>query len=166
VGITPEALGTVTASKMMEEMNPDGEGRLSPRDFGWWLADEGTANVFPKSTAEGFACDSAGETPTVAENSQADASQGDRSVRKGLWGDQLEGQGHVAIRARKLLRLDCFNVNDLLEILAEVADMVSVAFTALANRWVSLFQPISTRVNARRVISSGNKFVQKGFFSG
>jgi len=80
----------------MEEMNPDGEGRLSPRDFGWWLADEGTANVFPKSTAEGFACDSAGETPTVAENSQADASQGDRSVRKGLWGDQLEGQGHVA----------------------------------------------------------------------
>ena len=110
----------------MEEMSPNGEGRISPRDFGWWLSDEGSANGFTRAAAEGFACDSPGHDATVAEDILSDANQGDRSVRAGLWGDQLEGQSHVAIRARKLLRLDCFNVNDLLEILAEVAVMVSM----------------------------------------
>lgn len=109
----------------MEEMSPDGEGRISPRDFGWWLSDEGIANSFRTSTAEGFACDSPRETTAIAEDSQTDVNQGDRSVHAGLWGNELEGQGLVAIQARKLLRLDCFNVNDLLEILAEVAVMVS-----------------------------------------
>lgn len=131
MGTTPEALGNVTASKMMEEMSPNGDGRISPRDFGWWLSDEGnsTGSHIIRSTAEGFGCDSPGDDDTdVEEEAQADG-KGQReggSVHAGLWGDQLEGQGHVVMRARKLLCLDCFDVNDLLEILAEAEVMVSL----------------------------------------
>lgn len=119
----------------MEEMSPDGDGRISPRDFGWWLSEEGTANGFPTCTAEGFACDSPGETTTITEASPPDVYQCDSSVRAGLWGDHLEGR-HVVIQARELLRLDCFNVNDLLEILAEVAVMVSFCIQRPSKRAV------------------------------
>lgn len=127
MGTTPEALGNVTASKMMEEMSPNGDGRISPRDFGWWLSEEGSSKDILRSTAEGFACDSPGDDTDADEKAQADGNvQGEGgSVHAGLWGDQLEGQGHVVMRARKLLCLDCFNVNDLLEILAEAEVMVS-----------------------------------------
>lgn len=127
VGTTPEALGNVTASKMMEEMSPNGDGRISPRDFGWWLSDEGNASDIIRPTAEGFGCDSQGDDTDV-EEAQADGNvqREGGSVHTGLWGDQLEGQGHVVMRARKLLCLDCFNVNDLVEILAEAEVMVSL----------------------------------------
>lgn len=128
MGTTPEALGNVTASKMMEEMSRNGDGRISPRDFGWWLSDEGNPSGIIGSTAEWFECNSPGDDTDVEGEAQANGKvQQERgSVRTGLWGDQLEGQGHVVMRARKLLCLDCFNVNDLLEILAEAEVMVSL----------------------------------------
>lgn len=128
VGITPEVLGDVTASNMMEEVEPNGDGRISPTNFGWWLSDEGNPNGVGRATAAGFACDSSRIDSVGEDDAQPDEDvmQHDKKVRAGLWGDQLEGQGHIVMRARKLLRLDCFNVNDLLEILAEVAIMVSL----------------------------------------
>lgn len=120
----------------MEEVKPNGDGRISPRNFGWWLSDEGNPNGVRQAAAAGFACDSSG-VETVGEDDaqpEGDVRQHDGNVRAGLWGDQLEGQGHIVMRARKLLCLDCFNVNDLMEILAEVAAMVSLEGTALAPR--------------------------------
>lgn len=133
MGTSPEALGNATASKMMEEMSPNGDGRISPRHFGCWLSDEGSSSDIIRSTAEGFGCDSPGTDTAVDEVAQADGNveREGESVNPGVWGDQLEGQGHVVMRARKLLCLDCFNVNDLLEILAEAEVMVSLG-TALA----------------------------------
>lgn len=112
----------------MEEMSPNGDGRISPRDFGWWLSDEGSSSGLIRSTAEGFGCDSPGGDTDVEEEAQADGEiqREEGNVHAELWGDQLEGQGHVVMRARKLLCLDCFNVNDLLEILAEAEVMVSL----------------------------------------
>ena len=128
MGTTPEALGNVTASKMMEKMSPNGDGRISPRDFGWWLSDEGNSSDVIRSAAEGFGCDSPGDDTDSEEEAQANrkVQREGENVHTGLWGDQLEGQGHVVVRARKLLCLDCFNVNDLLEILAEAEVMVSL----------------------------------------
>eukprot|EP00903_Cladosiphon_okamuranus_P015661 g14463.t1 len=125
VGTTPEALGIVTASKMIEEMSPNGVGRISPRDFGWWLSDEGSTGNIIRPTAEGFGSHSPGDN---VEETQADGKvqREGGSVQTGLWVDQLEGQGHMVMRARKLLCLDCFNVNDLLEILAEAEVMGSL----------------------------------------
>lgn len=118
----------MTASKMMEEMSPNGDGRISPRDFGWWLSDEGSSSHIIRPTAEGFQCDSPEDATDSEEEAQADGKDQREggSAHVGLWGDQLEGQGHVVMRARKLLCLDCFNVKDLLEILAEAEVMVSL----------------------------------------
>lgn len=118
----------------MEEVEPNGDGRISPTNFGWWLSDEGNPNGVRRTTAAGFAChssrvDSVGEGSTQPDE---DVTQHDGNARAGFRGDQLEGQGHIVMRARKLLCLDCFSVNDLLEILAEVAIMVSLKGTALA----------------------------------
>ncbi|CAM9311953.1 unnamed protein product, partial [Hapterophycus canaliculatus] len=117
VGNTPEALGSVTASNMMQDVSPNGDGRISPRDFGWWL--------FNGVGAEGFAhdparLDSPGNTRAGDENAQShgDVAQSRISAGQantpGLWGDMVA-------HARKLLCLDCFDVNGLTEMLAEVA---------------------------------------------
>eukprot|EP00752_Nemacystus_decipiens_P007742 g6921.t1 len=129
VGITPEALGNVTASKMIEEMSANGDGRISPRDFGWWLSDEGNSSNIMRSTAEGFGCNAPGDDTDVEEEAQGhgEVQREEGNVHAGLWGDQLDGQGHVVMRARKLLCLDCFNVNDLVEILAESEVMGSLS---------------------------------------
>lgn len=113
---------------MLEEVEPNGDGRISQTKFGWWLSDEGNLSGVKRATAASFTCDSSRVDSVSEDNAQPDEDdmQHDGNVHAGLWGDQLEGQGHIVMRARKLLCLDCFNVNDLLEILAEVAVMVSL----------------------------------------
>ena len=130
----------------MEEMSPNGDGRISPRDFGWWLSDEGNSNDVMRPTAEGFGCDSPRDYMGV-EKAQTDGivQREGGSVHAGLWGDQLEGQGHVVMRARKLLCLDCFNVNDLLEILAEAEVMVSAQPTLASLNEIASPSALSPR---------------------
>lgn len=143
MGIAPEVLGNATASNMLEEVEPSGDGRISQTKFGWWLSDEDNLNGVMRATAASFACGSSRVDSVGEDDAQPDEDvlQHDGNVCAGLWGDQLEGQGHIVMRARRLLCLDCFNVNDLLEILAEVAVMVSLDGAALAPRGSSRVCP-------------------------
>ncbi|CAM9385209.1 unnamed protein product [Ectocarpus sp. 4 AP-2014] len=129
VGIAPEALGILTASNMMEEALRNGDGRISPRDFSGWLSDDGNPHG-----AEGFARDAEPlEPPGIGKAGEDDARpdedvavRGDTEV--GHAGDAgLSRKQHVVMRARKLLCLDCFNVMELMEIVAEVTVTGTVA---------------------------------------
>lgn len=106
----------------MQEVSPNGDGRISPRDFGWWL--------FRGVSAEGFAHEPARLDSPRSESAGDDdplprgdvAQRGKRAGQAntpGLWGDMVA-------RARQLLCLDCFDVNGLMEMLAEVAIGVSL----------------------------------------
>lgn len=112
----------------MQEVSPNGDGRISPRDFGWWL--------FRGVSAEGFShdparLDSPGSDTAGDGNAQphGDDAQRGRSAGQantsGLWGDMVG-------RARQLLCLDCFDVKGLMEMLAEVAIAVSLVRMAPA----------------------------------
>ncbi|CAB1112380.1 unnamed protein product [Ectocarpus sp. CCAP 1310/34] len=129
VGIAPEALGILTASNMMEEALRNGDGRISPRAFSGWLSDDGDPHG-----AEGFARDAEPlEPPGIGKAGEDDARpdedvalRGDREVGHAD-GEGLSGKQHVVMRARKLLCLDCFNVTELMEIVAEVTVTGTVA---------------------------------------
>ncbi|CAM9111919.1 unnamed protein product [Ectocarpus fasciculatus] len=129
VGIAPEAMGILTASSMMEGALRKGDGRISPRDFSGWLSDAGSPHG-----AEGFARDAEPlEPPGNGKVAEDDARpdedvelRGDREVGHAD-GAGLLGKQHVVVRARKLLCLDCFNVMELMEILAEVTVTGTVA---------------------------------------
>lgn len=118
MGIPPAALGNVTSVRAMEEVARDEDGRISPHEFGSWFS---TAGVL-KGGAEGIPGRSepglASPAPSSGKVEQAESAN--------LWWDQVNGHSHSMMRARKLLCLDCFNVNDLMEMFAEVAVMVGL----------------------------------------
>lgn len=112
---------------MMAEVLRNGDGRISPRDFSGWLSDHGNPHG-----AEGFARDAEPLEPSGIEKAGEDDARPDEDVA--LRGDRevghadgagLSAKQHVVMRARKLLCLDCFNVMELMEILAEVTVTVS-----------------------------------------
>lgn len=111
----------------MEEALRNGDGRISPRDFTGWLSDDGNTHG-----AEGFALDAEPLAPPRIGKAGEDDARLDEDVE--VRGDRevghadsagLSGKQHVVMRARKLLCLDCFNVMELMEILAEVTVAVS-----------------------------------------
>lgn len=118
VGIPPEALGNVTSARAMEDVDRDEDDRISPHEFGSWFSTAGVpkfgAEVSPEPSELGMA--SPATSPGKVE--QADGAK--------LWRDQVNDHSHSMMRARKLLCLDCFNVDDLMEMFAEVAVMVGL----------------------------------------
>ncbi|CAM9990495.1 unnamed protein product [Scytosiphon promiscuus] len=123
VGDTPEALGSVTASDMLQEVSPNGDGRISPRDFGWWL--------FRGVSAEGFAHDPARlDSPGSERTGDGDARPHGQDAQNGRSGGQTKTLGlwgDMVARARQLLCLDRFDMEGLMDMLGEVATAGTLA---------------------------------------
>lgn len=121
MGISPEALGRVTSWQALEEVGPDEGGRISPEDFGLWFSDESTSIGVGATSKKQNGFDPA-NVPLAADRSGPDEmGQPGASVS---WDSLLGGYVHSMMHARKLLCLDFFNVNDLIEMFAEVDVMV------------------------------------------
>ncbi|CAM9234992.1 unnamed protein product [Discosporangium mesarthrocarpum] len=145
VGVSPEVLGRVTASQAMEVSGASGpkgdpsQGRLSLKQFkSWYLSSNsidrihggsatpnlsGAPSCVQQALAPGFPVPRGAPTCTVGGSFSVAAGpvfEG-RRLGEGLGEGRHGTRGERLIRARQLLRLDCFNMDDLLEVFAEVA---------------------------------------------
>lgn len=133
VGISPEALGNATSLRAIEEMGSGTNSRISPNVFGAWFSRAGLSNDIGGTNGSRSDRDSSSLIEQDDGQPDSDVEQLDAAQ---LWRDQVKGHGDRMKRARTLLCLDCFDVDDLMEMLAEVAVMVSCRDKeAPRNRW-------------------------------
>ncbi|CAM9219015.1 unnamed protein product [Laminaria digitata] len=122
--ISPEALGTLTASNAVEAVDPVEYAPISPQDFGSWFTDGGSPRGRGVAGGKRLGLGLATLAREDVEHPSGDTEELIGYVEQprppALWGVQLKRHGHSMTHARKLLCLDCFNINDLMEMLAEV----------------------------------------------
>lgn len=124
----------------LETVDLGEDGRISPDDFGSWFANGAnpTGRGGPDEKRLGLGLSTL-VRPDVEHPGEGTQLSGDmeHSRAPALWGDQLKRHGHSMMRARKLLCLDCFNITDLMEMLAEVEVAVSFGNASPNTPWVS-----------------------------
>lgn len=106
----------------MQEVGSEEENRICPKDFRSWFSRAdvssgvGAANEGRPGPRSASSARPVSPPPTGDVEEPSGAS---------MWRDIVERHGDSMMRARKLLCLDCFKVDDLMEMFAEVAVMVS-----------------------------------------
>lgn len=140
--ISPEALGTLTASNALEAVDPVEYAPISPQDFGSWFTDGGSPRGRGVAGGKRLGLGLATLAREDVEHPSGDTEELIGYVEQprppALWGVQLKRHGHSMTHARKLLCLDCFNINDLMEMLAEVEVEVSLECD---NEYAARFRP-------------------------
>lgn len=112
VGVPPETLGSVTSVRALEATGVDQDGRISLQSFqGWFFAAAGGLRGLSTN----------GELETIQQEQEMKQAGGLAAARK----NQIIGHGQTMLHARKVLCLNCFSVDDLMETFAEVAMMAS-----------------------------------------
>lgn len=127
VGVPPEALGNVTSLRAMEETGTNHNGRVTWRTFESWFCTAGGPNELGAGNEEHTRLSQ--DHPMRAEN-------------VAVWSDQFTGLNHKMLQARNLLCMDCFNMDDLMEIFAEVTMMVSAG--RVKSRSALIARPLAT----------------------
>lgn len=140
-GISPEALASVTSLNAVEAVDPDEYDRISQEDFGSWLGNGGSPRGSGVADEKRFGLGLSTLARLDVEGSDGDSQQLRGHVEQprapALWGIQLKRHGHSMMRARKLLCLDCFNINDLMEMFAEVEVEVSLERATMNTPYAS-----------------------------
>lgn len=125
----------------VEAVDPDEYDRISLEDFESWLTDGGNPRGIGLTDGKPFGLGLAPLARPDEEQPDGDTQHlrgfAEQPYAPALWGIQLKRHGHSMMRARKLLCLDCFNINDLMEMLAEVEVEVSLERATMKMLYVS-----------------------------